>query len=146
LNERGNVSQALNIILAVLLLIALGITAYAINQARSLQSEAKGKPATQSTNLRKLAKNTTMTVSPETIAATGTEYTVSGTGLEANSLVYFTASTPGCCLGDVGVTDDSGNFTHTRISGNAGTYSIRAFQRTDKGKMVEMAEVSFVVK
>jgi Ca2+/Na+ antiporter len=146
LSEKGNVSQALNIILAVLLLAALAITVYAINQARSLQSEAKGKPTEQKVNLRKLAKTATMTVSPTTVAPAGAEYTVSGTGLVASSLVYFTASTPGCCLGDVGVTDTSGNFTHTRISGHAGTYNIRAFQRTDNDKMVEMAEVSFVVK
>jgi hypothetical protein len=146
LSERGNISQVLNVVLALLLLAALAVTAYSINQARSLQSEAKGKPTEQKVNLQRLAKTATMTVSPEVIAATGTEYTVSGTGFETSSLVYFTASTPGCCLGDVGVTDDSGNFTHTRISGNAGTYNISAFQRTDKGKMVEMAEVSFVVK
>jgi hypothetical protein len=40
MSEKGNISQVLNVALAILLLIALAFTAYSINQVRSLETEA----------------------------------------------------------------------------------------------------------
>ena len=141
-----NTSQVINIALAILLIIALGVTVYSINQVRSIQSEAKGKPTTdKSVNLNKLAKTANMTVSPENITA-GDEYTVSGTGHDIDTLVYFSAATPGCCSGDLGVTDANGNFSYTKTSGTAGEYRVSALQRASNGKLIKMSEVSFTVK
>lgn len=146
MSERGSISQVLNILLAVLLLVALAVTAYSIQQARSLQSEAKGKPTTdKGVNLRKLAKTAAMTVSPETVTA-GEQYTISGTGLEADAVVSFSAATPGCCSSFVVATDASGAFSYTTTSARAGAYSVSAFQLASNGKLVKMAEVSFTVK
>lgn len=145
MNEKGTISQTLNIALAILLLIALAVTIYSINQVRSLQSEAKGKPADQGVNLRKLAKTAEMAVSPENITA-GEEYTVNGTGHDTDALVSFSAATPGCCSSDIVGTDANGNFSYTKTSAKAGEYKISAFQLASNGKLIKMSEVSFTVK
>lgn len=145
MNEKGTISQTLNIVLAILLLIALAVTVYSINQVRSLQSEAKGKPTEAKTNLRKLAKTASMTVSPENIIA-GAEYTISGTGHDTNTIVTFSAATPGCCSSDIVGTDANGNFSYTKTSGTAGSYRVSSFQIADNGKLIKMSEVSFTVK
>jgi hypothetical protein len=86
-----------------------------------------------------------MTVSPETVTA-GAEYTISGTGHEASSVVSFSAATPGCCSSFVVATDAEGAFSYTTTSGVAGAYKISSFQLASNGKLIKMAEVSFTVK
>lgn len=91
-------TQTINVILAVLLLIALFVTVYALSQVRSLQTEARGKAIY------------TVSVSPNPVPYQ-TSFTISGTGYKANSTVAVGILGILCC-GTVS-TDASGSFSLT---------------------------------
>ena len=43
-------TQIINLLMAVVLVVAIGVTAYSINRVRTLESEAKGKPTKTTTD------------------------------------------------------------------------------------------------
>lgn len=73
------------------------------------------------------------------------EYSVHGAGFHGDEPVYLSLATPGCCAGDVTVADTDGNFTMTRLTGAPGTYEIKAYQFSNKGKLTFMASVTYLV-
>jgi hypothetical protein len=133
LNERGNVSQVLNIILAILLLIALAITVYAISEARSLQSEAK-KPTTVPGQAKKTAP--TLALNPSDTAKVGETVTISGTGYPKDTSVFVIVRNES---GNKNLpslldkSDSSGAVQFTAAYNEAGLYKFSSCYRLRKG-------------
>lgn len=89
----------------------------------------------------------TMSVEGEPFAAFGAEeYTIDGSGFEADQLVFLSFATPGCCAGVVIVADGSGDWSFSRATGTPGIYVFTALQEKRNGKIRWMASVSFTVQ
>jgi len=128
-------TQLLNLILSAFLLLALAITVYSINQARSLQSEAKGKPS---------GSSATLTVSPNPVIAGG-NFTITGSGFKPSQWIYFSTT----CYGSFNVAVDSaGNTSFTRpapIGAGVCTFDAYQYSGSRNIKLVLMATLTFQV-
>ncbi|OGY24447.1 MAG: hypothetical protein A2172_01660 [Candidatus Woykebacteria bacterium RBG_13_40_15] len=135
MDKNHHISQVLNLVLAALLLIALAITTYSINQARSLQSEAKGKPS---------GNSATLTVSPDPVPV-GAEVTITGSAFTPGPVVVAVDwSYPY----ETVTADSSGNFTYVFSRPlDPGLHGVLAYQEGKGKKGMELkAYTSFTVE
>ena len=97
--------------------------------------KGKGKPSVTKGNL---------SVSPDTLYAGGTQYTITRSRFFPNQMVAFSVADPGCCIAFNLWADASGNVSFNRSTGDVGTYKINASQ-LDRNKYILMATISFSV-
>lgn len=93
---------------------------------------------------------TTVSADPEkaTLTATvgDTEYTVTGSGFEPDSPVYFNVSDPSCCSFFTTWSDADGNIEVMLQSWlQGGVYLVEAYERNNGGHLLLSAEVTVTI-
>jgi hypothetical protein len=95
-------------------------------------------------------------VEPNEPIREGAEYTVIGEGYPPNAVIHIASATPGCCAGNLTVSDSDGKFRFSSIARLPDTtemaiFSYKTLAREEKGKsgkfrLVVTAELYFEVK
>ena len=105
MDSNHRIGQIINIALALLLLLGIALTVYAINRVRTLKSEA-------ATTATKTSSNYSLSVSPNPVPANvNTAITFTGSGYKPNERVWITIGGIACCGGTKA--DSKGSFTYT---------------------------------
>jgi hypothetical protein len=86
----------------------------------------------------------TLSVTPDVVYAGGMAYTINGSGFVANQMVQLSMVEPCSGYGASLWADSSGKFSLTRTSGQAGTYTIKAYQQNGR-KYTLMASITISV-
>ena len=128
MEKNHRISVILNIILAISLLVAVAVTAYSINQVRSLESEAKGKPATPPGQSKETSASLAGSPNP---ADAGSVVHIVGCGYDAGTEVHIEHATKTDAY-SVWVWGN-GCIDFPYQTAEAGTYSLKAFQQGKRG-------------